>query len=167
MSAPAPPAHTDSVSTGILNRRNSTMKLHSSHNHRDRRSGFSLPELMVVIVIIGLLATLVVPNVMRNLGQAFKGKVKSDITAIANAVDNYAIENAGVYPESLEDLLEPPDGGPSYLKGNKIPLDPWKVEYQYEPPYGDTSYRVYTLGKDGQQGGEGDNADISNIDEEN
>lgn len=143
------------------------MKLRTYRHQDGRRSGFSLAELMVVIVIIGLLATLVVPNVMRNLGQAFKGKVKSDITAISNAVDNYAIENAGVYPESLEDLLEPPDGGASYLKGNKIPLDPWKVEYQYEPPYGDTSYRVYTLGKDGQQGGEGDDADISNLDDQN
>ena len=143
------------------------MKFNKPQHRNGSKAGFSLAELMVVIVIIGLLATLVVPNVMRNLGQAFKGKVKSDITAISSAIDTFAIENAGQYPESLEELLEPPDGGESYLKGGKVPLDPWKVEYQYEPPYSGEAYRVYTLGKDGQPGGEGDNADIANIEEEN
>ena len=130
-----------------------------------RKAGFSLAELMVVIVIIGLLATLVVPNVVRQLGAGQRGKVTSDITQLANAVDLFVIENGGTYPESLEQLINPPDGGPGYLKGRKsVPLDPWKMPYMYDPPSvtGTGTFKIYSYGKDKAPGGEGDNQDISN-----
>lgn len=134
------------------------------HTNARRRAGFTLAEMMVVIVILGLLATLVVTNVMKNLGTAMTGKVQSDIVAIENALENYAINNAMKYPDSLEPLVTPDVNGHTYLKGTQLPKDPWKNEYQYEPPGpGQPLPRVYTLGKDMQPGGEGDDRDIDNI----
>lgn len=129
-----------------------------------KKSGFSLAELMVVIVILGLLATLVVPKVFDALKRAFGGKVKSDIMAISSALDDYAINNGGKYPESLEDLVTPDENGYTYLKQKSVPQDPWSMEYQYEPPVpGAPDPRVFTLGADGTPGGEGENQDMSNI----
>jgi general secretion pathway protein G len=129
-----------------------------------RRAGFTLAEMMVVIVILGLLATLVVTNVMKNLGQAMGGKVKTDIITIESALDNYAINNSMKYPDSLEPLITPDVNGQAYLQLSSIPKDPWKNEYQYEPPGpGQPRPRVYTLGKDMQPGGEGDDRDIDNL----
>jgi len=129
-----------------------------------RNAGFSLAELMVVIVILGLLATLVVPKVVASLGRAFQGKVKSDITTITNSLNEYAINNGTRYPESLDELVTPDENGFTFLNARSVPLDPWGNEYQYEPPMpGQPEPRVYTLGKDGQVGGEGENADISNF----
>jgi general secretion pathway protein G len=119
--------------------------------------------MMVVIVIIGLLATLVVPNVIQKIAVAFGGKAKSDIVAIESALKEYAITNGGKYPDSLEVLVTPDANGHTYLEGKRIPKDPWKNEYQYDPPSpGHPEPRVYSFGKDGQPGGEGDDADISN-----
>jgi general secretion pathway protein G len=130
---------------------------------RDARTGFSLAELMVVIVILGLLATLVLPNVMQRLSQAFGGKVKADVMAIHNALTEYAVSNDGLFPDSLDVLVEPDDNGYTILQGTRIPLDPWKNEYLYEPPGGgEVRPRVYSLGKDGAVGGEGDDADVDN-----
>ena len=127
------------------------------------RGGFSLAELMVVIVILGLLATLVVPNVMSRLSSAFKGKAKSDIMAIHSALNEYAIQNGQRYPDSLDELVTPDENGNTYLERRTVPLDPWKNEYQYEPPGpSEPRPRVYTLGKDGSPGGEGENADLDN-----
>jgi general secretion pathway protein G len=133
---------------------------------RSRRAsrGFSLAELMVVVVILGLLATLVVPNVMKQLFKANRTVAMSDITAIHNALTNYAVENAGKYPDSLEMLVTPDENGNSYLQGRtSVPKDPWKNEYGYEPPSGGRPLRIFSYGKDGQPGGEGDDADIDNI----
>ncbi len=140
-------------------------RLHSQASRRNaRKSGFSLAELMVVIVILGLLATLVVPKVVSSLGRAFIGKVKADITVISNALSEYAVVNGTRYPDSLEELIMPDENGFTFLNAKSIPLDPWGNEYQYDPPMpGEPEPRVYTLGKDGQVGGEGENADISNI----
>ena len=139
------------------------MKLRSLPRRR-RPSGFTLAEMMVVIVIIGLLATLVVPNVMRNFLQGQQGKAKADITAIVNAITEYAMANGGRYPDSLEILVTPDVNGYTFLNQKKVPKDPWNNEYQYEPPQqGQPDPRVYTLGKDGQPGGEGDAADIDNF----
>ena len=125
------------------------------------RQGFSLAEMMVVIVIIGLLATIVVPNVMQRFNFATKQKAKADIVAIDSALEEYAIQNGGIYPESLEDLVTPDENGHSFLKRKTVPLDPWKNEYLYDPPSPGTPMpRVYSYGKDGQPGGEGDNEDI-------
>lgn len=136
--------------------------------HDPRRAGFSLAELMVVIVIIGLLATLVVPNVVSKLFTGQVGKAKADIMQIYGAVEQYAIENNGRYPDGLEALVQKDDMGNSYLRRDTVPLDPWKNEYQYEPPTaGQVKPRVFTMGADGQTGGTGKDADIDNFQIEN
>lgn len=127
------------------------------------QAGFSLAEMMVVIVIIGLLATLVVPNVMKNLGKAYITKAKVDIKALDQAVEEYAMDHAGIYPDSLEVLIEKDENGQAYLKREELPKDPWNLEYLYDPPTEGSNYRIYTLGKDGQPGGEGDNADMDQV----
>lgn len=138
------------------------MKNPSKHLRR-AQAGFSLAEMMVVIVIIGLLATLVVPNVMRNLSKAYLTKAKVDITAIDQAVQEYAMDHTGSYPDSLEQLVEKNDNGRAYLKAEEIPKDPWNFEYLYDPATDGDDYRIYTLGKDSQPGGEGENADMDQL----
>lgn len=135
--------------------------LHPSRAARTARRGFSLAELMVVIVIIGLLATMVVPNVLSRLFTAQTGVARSEIYSIKSALDQFAIENGGVYPESLEALVTPDANGNTFLGSEKLPKDPWKNPYQYEPPqYNNNKILLYSLGKDGAPGGEGENADI-------
>jgi general secretion pathway protein G len=133
-------------------------------NRRNARTGFTLAELMVVIVIIGLLATLVVPNVVRKLFVANVAKAKADIVAIAEAVTDYAVQNGGRFPDNLEALVTPDENGHSYLDQETVPKDPWGNEYYFEPPpSGSQKFRVISYGKDGAPGGEGDDADIDNV----
>jgi general secretion pathway protein G len=130
---------------------------------RRARRGFTLAEMMVVIVIIGLLATLVVPNVIRRFFQAQSTTAKANIATIMQSLTEYAINNSGKYPETLEPLVTPDANGHCYLDGynGKLPKDPWKHEFQYEAPQpGHPSPRVFSLGKDGAPGGEGEDADI-------
>ena len=132
--------------------------------HDKRRAGFTLAEMMVVIVIIGILATIVVPNVMQKFFQSQRAKATADIVSIVGALKEYAMNNAGKYPDSLEVLVTPDVNGHTYLEGKKIPRDPWKNEYMYEPPSsGQPQPRIYTYGKDSQPGGEGDDRDIDNF----
>jgi general secretion pathway protein G len=126
-------------------------------------AGFSLAELMVVIVIIGLLATVVVPNVVSKLGSASKTKAKADITAIDSAVESFQMDNSARLPESLEALVEKDEFGASYLKQTVVPVDPWGNEYIFEPDgAGGSGYLIWTYGADGSQGGEGKDADFNN-----
>ena len=135
----------------------------NTHTIRARR-GFTLAEMMVVIVIIGLLMTLVVPNVIQKFFQAARTKAMADITQIVQALDSYAINNGMKYPDSLEPLVTPDVNGQTYLNQTKIPKDPWKNEYQYDPPGpGQPKPRVYSFGRDGQPGGEGDGADVDSL----
>ena len=128
------------------------------------RAGFTLAELMVVIVIIGLLATLVVPNVVAKLGKANTTKARADIVQIAKAVEDYVINNNGRFPDSLQALVQEDERGESYLQQTQVPKDPWGNEYGYEPPpSGSRKYRVFSFGKDGTPGGDGDDADIDNV----
>ena len=129
---------------------------------RARREGFSLAELMVVIVILGLLATIVVPNVYKYLFKANTTIARTQITSICQAIDNYAIENAGRPPDNIDILVTPDENGHTYLNGG-LPLDPWKNPYVYLPPSGGRKYELMSYGADGQPGGEGDNSDISNL----
>ncbi len=141
---------------------NETMNTKSLRRGRNPKAGFSLAELMVVIVILGLLATLVVPQVVNKLKIAFGGKAKADINSIAQALDDYWINNQR-YPDSLEELVIPDENGNRYLKQRSVPTDPWGNEYQYEPPYGgESTPRVFTLGADNAPGGDGENEDLSN-----
>lgn len=128
---------------------------------KKKRAGFTLAELMVVIVIIGLLATLVVPNVVRRLFAATRAKAEADISTIAGSLENFAVENMGRYPESLDALVTPDDNGHTYLNRETVPTDPWGNPYIYEPPAGGRKLNLISYGKDGVPGGEGDDADIT------
>lgn len=144
------------------------MKLHRNAlraaRNRGKRAGFSLAELMVVIVILGLLATLVVPAVLDRLIVANVGVAKSDLTQIAAAITNYAADNGGRHPQTLEELIVRNDLGVRYLDRDTLPMDPWGNEYLYEPPGpGQPDFVVTTLGKDGAIGGEGEDRDLTNI----
>jgi general secretion pathway protein G len=131
---------------------------------RPRRSGFSLAELMVVIVIIGLLATLVIPNVVARLFTGQVGKAKADIIAIENGLNEYAIQNGGRFPDNLEALVTPDENGNTYLNQEVVPKDPWGNEYIYEPPGpGQAKPVVKTYGKDGVQGGDAKDRDFDNL----
>lgn len=133
-----------------------------------RTAGFSLAELMVVIVIISLLATAVVPRVMDSLMSAKWGTAKSDIMVIQSALTQYAIQNGGAYPDSLEALVERDVNNRKFLDRDSVPTDPWGTEYGYEPPSGGEPDPIITcFGKDGTPGGEGDERDVTNIDIKN
>jgi general secretion pathway protein G len=127
-----------------------------------RRRGFTLAELMVVVVILGLLATLVVRNVVPALFEAKHKIAKTEIMNIASAVQSYQIKN-GRLPESLEPLVTPDDNGVTFLENmTSIPNDPWGFPYHYEADPNGMTFTVGSLGRDGEPGGEGDSADISN-----
>jgi general secretion pathway protein G len=127
---------------------------------RRGRGGFSLAELMVVIVILGLLATLVVPNVIGYLFRSQTEIAKVDISNIEQAVKQFQINNGGKLPDNLEQLITPDANGHTFLDGKTVPKDPWKNPYVYETD--GRTYRILSYGKDGQQGGDGENSDIDN-----
>ncbi len=131
-------------------------------NKTSKRRGFTLAELMVVIVIIGLLVTVVGPNVMQYLGKGKMARVKADIYGIVQGVESYAALNMGNFPDDLQLLVTPDENNITYLNRETLPKDPWGNEYLYDPPGGGNKFRVYTLGADGSQGGEGDDADYDN-----
>ena len=131
------------------------------NRNRGKQAGFTLAELMVVIVIIGLLATLVVPNVVRKLIAATRATAESNIATLAGACEDYAVENNGRYPETLEALVTPDDTGKTFLQRETVPNDPWGNPFVYEPPGGDRKINIISYGKDGVPGGEGDDADIT------
>ncbi|MEJ2218709.1 MAG: type II secretion system major pseudopilin GspG [Gemmatimonadota bacterium] len=134
-------------------------------------AGFTLIEIMVVIVVITLLAALVAPNVFKNLGTARDGTARSQMEMLAAALDAYRLDN-GRYPtteQGLEALWIAPTSDPRtrawngpYLR-KRVPLDPWRHAYVYRFPGQETEDRfdLLTYGADGQPGGEGENADIS------
>ena len=116
--------------------------------------------MMVVIVIIGLLATLVVPNVMRNLFTANETVIATNCQTISKAVEQYAMDHSFQYPDTLDQLCEEDEYGESYLSTTSVPKDPYGNTYLYDPPTDGTKFRVYSYGKDGVPGGEGENQDI-------
>lgn len=130
-------------------------------------------ELLVVVIILGLLAALVGPRLIGRVGRAKTEIAKSQIALLESALDQYRLD-MGYYPsteEGLEALISPPSDeekkrnwrGP-YLKKKKIPLDPWGRPYQYRCPGEHGEYDLWSYGADGQPGGEGENADITNWD---
>jgi general secretion pathway protein G len=131
------------------------------------RAGFTLLELLVVIVIIGLLAAYVGPKYFSQLGKSEVTVAKAQIEAFDKSLDTYRLD-VGRYPSAEEGLnalmAAPPSAGAKwngpYLKKG-VPQDPWGHPYQYRSPGSKGEYEILSLGKDGQPGGSGDNADIS------
>ena len=135
-----------------------------------RSAGFTLVELMVVIVIIGLLATVVMINVMPSQDRAMAEKARADVSVLEQAVETYRLENLA-YPrteQGLDALVRAPAGlarPERYRKDGyvrRLPADPWGNTYQYRQPGEHGAFDIYSLGADGVEGGEGDAADIGN-----
>lgn len=127
-----------------------------------RLAGFTLIEIMAVVLIIGLLVTVVGRNVIRNVIAGKKATAQLQISQLAEACEEYRM-NTGKYPESLDQLLEEdPATGEAWF--DRIPLDPWGNEYAYDVVNGRAVITSY--GRDGEPGGEGEDADISSRKEE-
>jgi len=125
-----------------------------------KQDGFTLIEIMVVLIIIAIMASFVVPSVINRPDQARFTKVKNDILTIESALDLYKLDN-GNYPSNdkgLEALIEDEDN--LYLK--RLPLDPWNEPYQYSNPGKNSKIDIFSLGADSQLGGNGNDKDIGN-----
>ena len=142
------------------------------------QAGFTLIEIMVVVVIIGLLLTVVASNVTRQLGTAESVKSRADIQGMETGFAGYRLDN-GFYPtteQGIEALIVQPTGEPAprrwngpYLKGHSAtPKDRWGNEYLYMSPgiHNPDSFDLWTRGQDGQDGGEGGASDIGNWESE-
>lgn len=128
------------------------------------QKGFTLIELLIVMVILGLLASLVGPRMFQQVGGAKQKSAKTQISMIGTALDAYRLD-VGRYPtneEGLQALRRNPGletwNGPYLTK--EIPQDPWNKDYIYRYPGEHGDYDLYSLGFDGQEGGEGENADV-------
>ncbi|MGF1725854.1 type II secretion system major pseudopilin GspG [Photobacterium nomapromontoriensis] len=135
-----------------------------------KQRGFTLLEVMVVIVILGVLASLVVPNLLGNKEKADQQKVVTDISALEQSLMMYKLDNS-VYPttdQGLEGLVSKPSASPeprNYRDGGyimRLPKDPWGYEYNYIMPGEHGDVDIFSLGADGQEGGDGVNTDIGN-----
>lgn len=135
-----------------------------------KQKGFTLLEIMVVVVILGLLVAIVAPNVLDNQDRAMIEKTKADISAFEQALDMYKLDNH-IYPttdQGLESLVVKPEISPEprnyrpdgYIK--RLPKDPWGNPYQYLQPGEHGAFDIYSFASDGDNGGEGQAADIGN-----
>ncbi len=133
--------------------------------------GFTLIELMVVIVILGVLAGLIIPRIMGRPEEARRMKARIQIESIETALKLYKLDN-GYYPtteQGLQALVEAPSVGRlpkawrkgGYLEKGKVPKDPWKNEYVYLSPGVHSDCDLSSYSADGEPGGEGDDADIN------
>lgn len=127
------------------------------------QQGFSLMELLIVMVILGMLAAVVGPTLWNKLGGAKRDTAKTQISNIEVALDSYRLDMFK-YPDSLQDLVTNTSSsskwqGPYLRKG--LPKDPWGREYQYRKPGREgRDFDIYSYGADGQEGGEKEDADI-------
>lgn len=137
---------------------------------RTRQGGFSLLEIMVVVVIIGILVATIAPNLFGETDRARLTRLKVDITALEDALERYKMENFN-YPttdQGLQALVSKPSAPPEpkhYKPGGyvkRLQKDPWGNEYRYISPGTQGPYDLFSLGADGEVGGEGVNADIGN-----
>lgn len=132
--------------------------------NNNKQTGFTLLEIMVVIVILGVLASMIVPNLMGNKDKADRQKVVSDVIALENALDMYKLDN-GEYPsteQGLEALVEQPSGTPEprnyredgYIK--RLPQDPWGNDYILNSPGEHGKVDVLSIGQDREEGTDDD-----------
>ncbi|MCD9026841.1 type II secretion system major pseudopilin GspG [Luteimonas sp. BDR2-5] len=136
-------------------------RLSSSRRHQ----GFTLMELLVVVVIVGLLVALVAPRYFQQVGRSERTAAANQIDALRKAIDSYRLD-VGRFPrqeDGLQVLLDRPEGesrwnGP-YLRG-AVPLDPWGNPYVYRVPGARGDYDLISFGRDGRPGGEGEDADV-------
>lgn len=146
------------------------MQVRSEKRLLARQTGFTLIEVMVVVIILGILAAIVVPRVMDRPDVARVTKAKQDIRALESALNLYKLDNF-VYPttdQGLEALVSKPSTSPEprnwkqYM--DRLPKDPWGNDYQYLSPGTQGDIDIFSLGADSAAGGEGINADIGNWD---
>ncbi len=132
--------------------------------------GFTLIEVLVVVVILAILAAIVVPRVIGRTDDAMIAKAKADVQGLGTALNLYKLDNF-TYPstdQGLDALVQKPGGSPeaaNWRSGgyiDRLPKDPWNRDYQYVSPGSHGDFDVYSLGKDGQSGGDGLAADIGN-----
>jgi len=130
-------------------------------------AGFTLIEIMVVVVILGILAALVAPNVIGRIGDAQSNAAKADIRAIESAMKLYRMDNFK-YPttdQGIDALVQRPADAKNWPTGgylDKMPKDPWGEPYRYLSPGQNGEIDVFTLGADNAPGGEGVDADVGN-----
>lgn len=141
-------------------------ELPADQRSRSREEGFTLIELLVVLGIIALLAALVAPQVIRYLGTARSDTAKAQLKNLESAIELYYLDT-GTYPSAesgLQALVAPPTGlaswkGP-YLKKKEALFDPWGKPYQYRAPGEHGNVDLFTLGRDGREGGDGEDKDV-------
>jgi len=137
-----------------------------------KEKGFTLIELMVVIVILGILAGLIIPRIMGRPDEARRAKARIQMESLETALKLYKLDN-GFYPttdQGLKALVEIPTTNPipsrwrqgGYLEGGKVPKDPWGNEFVYICPGVHGDFDLSSYGADGQPGGEGPNKDVNN-----
>ena len=135
-------------------------------NRRRTRSGFTIVEILVVVIIIGLLATMIAPPLLRHLIRTRQSVAKSNIATLEATIDSFSLVY-GRLPQTLEELITRPSDIPeekwegASFKSKDL-LDPWEREFIYKVPGDHGPYDLYSLGKDGQEGGEKEDADIVN-----
>jgi general secretion pathway protein G len=143
------------------------------HRRANKRGGFTLLEVLLVVLILGMLAALVVPSFIGTEAKAKRDLARSQVAgagALANAINQYRLA-MGEYPTALEDLTKVPEDAEKKAKYGSTPMiqpgslkDPWQNDYQYKCP-GDInkeSFDLYSFAADGKEGGEGDDEDIGN-----
>ncbi len=134
---------------------------------RRRQAGFTLVELLVVLIILGLIAAFAAPRVIKFVGGAKTDSAKIQIDRLSGVLDLYRLQ-VGRYPsddEGLNALMEQPADAPDwegpYLKKADALIDPWRRPYIYRFPGEHGDYDLYSLGADGQDGGEGEDRDLT------
>lgn len=141
-------------------------------NQAHRQRGFTLIEIMVVVVILGILAAVVVPRIMNRPDDARIAKAKQDIRVLESSLNLYKLDNY-YFPstqQGLEALVTAPQGEPKpknwkpggYIQ--KLPKDPWGNDYQYLQPGSKSEFDLFSLGADNKPGGDGADADVTNAD---